>query len=891
MSHGGHGGVVIHETQHHHHESELHHHAHGLDGMEGGSDIDPLGADGEVPQDDAITRMQTYDPKKKYNMHAHGVKLGIYTSWIKEELDKEGACLEMPFTIGLLLAFFFMSLGHLSQPTVMKVERAIAEDIAENANFAWAHAFGHKGIYDVNSYADFWSWTRVGFIPLVTAPWSYSEGLGEAVPQQPGFPAYDASKLPTHWQFHQAEKLVPVNNDYLRYNRIIGGIRFRQQVAEHGKDLCVFPGNRGVFEKWLGKKCSPTHYGELAPDLQEAETFENPERVEWLMTETGSTDKVLQQVVDMEDGCASATAQNRTCLCEWCKAQNPPHPWLNELTVRLEISFVIFNPSYGIYSYASINFWFNRAGHIRKLINIKSVFASLFLRPLDELILILMGDTIWLLMCAYVVWAEGKEIITLIFSKNKRWFFTIVDDYLGFWNGIDWISIFLASTIIVFFATLTAATAKVNDHLGNFAKMTTSGESIAPSTMLENVKEFYDLVEDMLANERSFRLQMCIYPMVLMLRLFKSFAAQPRLAVVTETFVEAKSDIFHFLIVFLSVYICMVVNAILFFGQDCEEFTNFPRAMHACFLVMWGDWDYDQLAQIGRIKASLWLWMFMIIVNLILLNITLAIIMEAYGNVKKRASDEMGLFEQIKKQIRRYKQAKRGQRVRLNDIFAALKFKEKDEDAMLVSERTVFPKDLLDTVPNLNETQAVRTLTDAQEDFDKDLEGFDIANMQPNLQGILSRMDNSVTCASWLEAKVDAYAKAEERLHAAGRTTTYDQQDAPPVTSTSDGLSAVRRIAQDRTTELSDAVEAVLQEEMQDLERRQKEQQKAMEQMQASLTGLRSLAHKLSQTCHEVTALSQGVSVDGQDIGVGKSVFLPSMPALIPIEGEVPGEG
>lgn len=874
--------AIIHEAQRHHDEhGHPLHHMHGLDSQEGSIDAEDEG-DG-----DAVRRHASFDPKNKYDIHGQGVKLGIYTSWLKEELDKEQNCLEMPFTIGLLLAFFFMSLGHLSQPTVMKVERAIREDIAENANFAWAHHFGHKGIFDVNSYADFWSWTRVGFIPLVTAPWTYSEGLDEAVPQQPGFPSYDSSRLPTHWNMPHAERPVPVNNDYLRYNRIIGGIRFRQQVAESGADLCVFPGNRGVFEKWLGKQCSPTNYGELSPDLQEAESFPDPVRVEWIMTETGTTEDALQQVVDMEDGCASATAQNRTCLCQWCKSQDPPHPWLNELTVRLEISFVIFNPSYGIYSYASINFWFNRAGHIRKLINIKSVFASIFLRPLGELILLLAGDAIWLIMCSYVVWAEGREIITLIFSKNKRWFFTIVDDYLGFWNGIDWISICLASTIIVFFITLTAATGKVNDHLGNFARMTTSGESISPSTLLDNVKVFYDLVEDMLGHERSFRLQMCIYPMVLMLRLFKSFAAQPRLAVVTDTFVEAKSDIFHFLIVFLSVYICMVVNAILFFGQDCEEFTNFPRAMHACFLVMWGDWDYDSLKQIGRFKASLWLWMFMIIVNLILLNITLAIIMEAYTNVKKRASEEMGLFEQINNMLRRYKQAKSGHRVRLNEIFAALKSQEKDEDKMLVSEKIIYPYDLLSAMPNLAEKQALRTLEGAQEDFDKDLDGFDIANMQPNLQGIINRLDNSVTCATWLGAKIESYDAAEKALHDAGRTTMYDQEDAPPVSSTSDGLAQVRRIAQDRTTELSDAVEAVLQEEMQDLERRQKEQQKAMEQMQASLTGLRALAHKLSQTCHEVTVLSQGVSVSGQGMGIGgASVFLPSVPAIIPVEGE-----
>lgn len=881
--------VVISAIEHHHQQRDHHIKPSGR-----GSDDDyaPLGPDGEVIEDAPEMDRSASTPAKNYDMHEVGVQMSIYTTWIKEELDKESACLEMPFTIGLLLAFFFMSLGHLAQPTVMKVENAIAEDIAENANFAWAHAFGHKGINDVNSYADFWSWTRLGLVPLVTAQWGYSESLDEAVPKLDGWPAYDSSKLPAQWQFPGAEKMVPVKNDYLRYNRIVGGLRFRQQVPEVGEELCNFPpGDRNIFRKWLGKKCSPSGIGELQPDLMETETFDDPVRVEYVMTEGNTVEMVLQQVADMEDGCASAKTQNRTCLCEWCSKQDPTFPWLNELTARLEISFVIFNPSYGIYSYASINFWFNRGGHIRKLINIKSKFASLFVRPLDELILILAGDTIWLLMCAYVVWAEGKEVLTLILSKTTPWYYTLVDDYLGFWNAIDWISILLAITIVLFFALMTGATAKVNDHLGNFATLTTSGEAMEAMELQSQVKTFFSLVEDMLSQERQFRFQLCIYPMVLMLRLFKSFAAQPRLAVVTETFVEAKSDIFHFMIVFLSVYVCMVVNAILFFGQDCEEFTTFPRAMHNSFLIMWGDWDYEDLAQIGRIKASLWLWMFMIIVNLILLNITLAIIMEAYTTVKADASDELSLFQQIEKQVRRYREARSGKRVRLNDIFDALKAREdNNEDAMLANkEKRVYPKDLLECVKNIGEKQAVRTLTDSQKDYDKENDPeFDVTNMKDNLQGLLSRLDNSVSAATWLEAKIDLYARSEDRMHASDRSKTANDDDAAPVPSTSDGLAQVRRIAQDRTTELSDAMAAVLAEEMQGLERRQKEQQKAMEQMQASLQGLRALSHKLSQTCIEVTQLSMSVAVETEE-DVGARSFLPSIPAMI--AGELEGEG
>ena len=35
-------------------------------------------------------------------------------------------------------------------------------------------------VYDVNSLADFWSWLRLGFLPLlVQHSWAWSEGWGE----------------------------------------------------------------------------------------------------------------------------------------------------------------------------------------------------------------------------------------------------------------------------------------------------------------------------------------------------------------------------------------------------------------------------------------------------------------------------------------------------------------------------------------------------------------------------------------------------------------------------------------------------------------------------------------------------------------------------------------
>merc|ERR1719281_1502879 len=96
----------------------------------------------------------------------------------------------------------------------------------------------------------------------------------------------------------------------------------------------------------------------------------------------------------------------------------------------------------------------------------------------------------------------------------------------------------------------------------------------------------------------------------------------------------------HFFIVFGSVYFCMMVNSVLFFGQDIMEFSTFFRASHTCFLAMLGDWDWEAMQEIGYLKAQVWFWLFMLVMVLVLLNMLLAIIMEAYTTEKTKAEDQ-----------------------------------------------------------------------------------------------------------------------------------------------------------------------------------------------------------------------------------------------------------
>jgi hypothetical protein len=645
-----------------------------------------------------------------------GCPQSVYLTYIKTELDNESNCLQLPMTILLLISFSYLAMAHLSQNQIYAVEESVEFDISENANFAFAHAFGHKGIADVNSIADFWSWIRLGLIPLLIQPtWSYSEGypgaLGTHVLSGTG---YSQGDLPTSWLFPGYQTSAPVQNDYMRYHKIIGGIRMSQEVVHGSFDDCrrsATMDKGGAFANWLAKPCNPAGVAELPPELVETERFGDLERVQWILPELDTLEELKHVLLDMEDGCTFAVSTGAplsSCRCRWCREQNPRQPWLDEQTLRLEAAFIIFNPAYGLYTYVGVNFFFNRGGHIHKFINVMSAWSDPTASPVAEQIPTWIADILWCGALAYVMVTESKEIVNLVRNSKERWYRTIWDDYVDIWNVIDWVSIIVALFIVQFYIRMRLDTATVNEQLTEMIKI--SLDKPERAVYEETTETFFVLVQGMCAAEKEFRRMLCVYPMIVMMRLFKSFKAQPRLGLVTATMSKASQDMLHFFIVFLSVYVCMMVNSILFFGQDVQEFGSVPRAIHSCFRAMFGDWDWDAMKEIGFVKAQIWFWLFMIIMVLILLNMLLAIVMDAYTEVKSKAANAATLLHQMQEMQRRRKMYRKGERVKLNEIYDVfLEAANGDEKAMLKNETLLKPEDVGAKI-NLPMKQATRTL-------------------------------------------------------------------------------------------------------------------------------------------------------------------------------------
>mmetsp|Transcript_148981 Transcript_148981/g.263435 ORF Transcript_148981/g.263435 Transcript_148981/m.263435 type:complete len:869 (+) Transcript_148981:62-2668(+) len=732
-------------------------------------------------------------PSRDKTVKETGVAQKIYLGFIKKELDNEDACLQLPMTILLLISFSALAIMSLGQEKIYAVEEAIEFDIHENANFAFAHYFGHKGMIDVNSYADFWSWIRLGYLPLIIAQsWPYSEpypgALGDSVMKGTN---YNQGALPSKWKFPGYTKPAPVMNDYMRYHRIIGGIRMQQEVVPADYEQCIVPTSflRSTIEGWLGKPCMHSGLAELPPELHETEVFDNMKRTQWLLPELDSFDKLTATLLDMEDGCNLVAATGRPiseCRCTWCKEQNPRQPWIDEQTRRVEAAFVVFNPVYGLYTYVGCNFFFNRGGHIHKFINCMSVWADPQASPLGEQIPAWIMNVLWLGAITYVVVVEVKDIINLIRNANTRWYKTIWNEYVGLWNTVDWISILVALIVVGGYIRLQFLLADVNAQLVEMIKFSTTPNP-ERNAYEKGVAEFFSNFEPMTLQEKDFRRSLSVYPMIVMLRLFKSFSAQPKLALVTATMEKAAQDFLHFFIVFASVSVCMLVNAMLFFGQDVEDFASFPRALHSCFMAMFGGWDWGLMREIGFLKAGIWFWIFVLVMVSVLLNMLLAIVMEAYTEVKEKAKNAETLIKQMKEMRRRRQMFLRGERVKLNQVYDAfLDDAGGNEKAMLHEDRLLTPDVVCKKVAKIQLDQATRTLKSAvkwdevqneeilDDDAIKDGIRDTLGNIQARTRIMFSEVNNVRDKLTYYH-RLQVPGDAEFEYHFGGRSEHYTQ--------------------------------------------------------------------------------------------------------------------
>ena len=179
-------------------------------------------------------------------------------------------------------------------------------------------------------------------------------------------------------------------------------------------------------------------------------------------------------------------------------------------------------------------------------------------------------------------------------------------------------------------------------------------------------------LEDVVHYIHKLKLVMAAYPLIVVLRVFKAFKAQPRLALLTQTLAAAGADLMHFLLVYSSLLLTLTIVGFSLFGRKILDFSSFMGSLNTVFRVMFGDFNWDGMQNVGQIEAFLWLSCTIIVMNLLMTIMVLVIVADGYTTLRKMNLYAETVPEEIMHMIVRWVGVKRGLVVPLEVVYTSL---------------------------------------------------------------------------------------------------------------------------------------------------------------------------------------------------------------------------
>lgn len=164
----------------------------------------------------------------------------------------------------------------------------------------------------------------------------------------------------------------------------------------------------------------------------------------------------------------------------------------------------------------------------------------------------------------------------------------------------------------------------------------------------ENAAKLQASADDFVYYATWYRVFVADAHIIFMMRCFIALQWQPRLAVVTHTLIETSVDLFHFLIVFVPTFMAFAIAGNEMFGRRVQQFSTIEGAICVCFkIAMESEFDWMTYSEEDFLTAMSWVWLYVLLVVLLMLNMVLAIIMDVYSVIRLRAGNSETVWANI----------------------------------------------------------------------------------------------------------------------------------------------------------------------------------------------------------------------------------------------------
>ncbi|KAF4323771.1 hypothetical protein BBO99_00000831 [Phytophthora kernoviae] len=326
--------------------------------------------------------------------------------------------------------------------------------------------------------------------------------------------------------------------------------------------------------------------------------------------------------------------------------------WIDSSTEKLLITVITLNGELPGYAVTKLQLDFNDGGYIEPSASTTSTlldqYPSTTTIVLDVLVVLWFSP--WILVPAVIAFVktyEKKHRLT-----NPRQWMKLAKrtaKAIGVWAFPDgWFAIdfFRGPIVNLFYITvlITQAVSTDSDFRRKLLTLGHSGQSgDEASDNLASVTRSFRTIANLTV---LLRLLATAAVLVLGLRILNTFRDHVGLSILTRTMASAVHSFWTFSVVFAVIFTAFAASGTVLFGSRIEDFSSLASAMKSCVNMIYGDFDFDTIKDIDY--SVVYYWSYMTLQTFVLLNIVLAIVVDAYQEEKiKKDKNKCWVFRRV----------------------------------------------------------------------------------------------------------------------------------------------------------------------------------------------------------------------------------------------------
>lgn len=307
--------------------------------------------------------------------------------------------------------------------------------------------------------------------------------------------------------------------------------------------------------------------------------------------------------------------------------------WIDDQTDLIMLKANLVNAEVKLSTHVTVLFRFGRPGGMDVAVRLQSSPLSIYKNATGPFF-----DAMWLIMLCSILSSLLKDFRS---AKVKG---VLTPFIRSIWTWIDILTVVFGFLIILGFAVRQEA-----NHRFMSSMSAVDFNRAIDQQYLQELRHMHQLADSIDRGTMWYRILLGDYVLLLMLRFFKAFRAQPRLALVTTTIAATASDLLHFAIVYLSIFLSFAYASVVLFGRRIGGFSSFWQAVASCWAIICGDVNWKEISLEHPVTAAVWFCSFMLLTYFVLLNMVLAVVVEVYTEIRGQVVLGDTLFIQCKK--------------------------------------------------------------------------------------------------------------------------------------------------------------------------------------------------------------------------------------------------